>query len=87
MCQEIIVDTSALIAFFVNSETHHQVAQRYCLNNPQNRWIILESVFDETDESLDSSESPRVLPYTIVIEPERGLTRLYVDHDTRHCLG
>ena len=38
MGQEIIVDTSALIAFFVNSETHH----------PQNRWIILESVFDET---------------------------------------
>ena len=48
MGPEIIVDTSALIAFFVNSETHHQVAQRYCLNNPQNRWIILESVFDET---------------------------------------
>lgn len=48
MNQEIIVDTSALIAFFVRSETHHQAAQQYCRKNPQKRWIILESVFDET---------------------------------------
>lgn len=46
--QEIIVDTSALIAFFVKSETHHQAARQYCLNNPNNHWIILETVFDET---------------------------------------
>jgi predicted nucleic acid-binding protein len=46
--REIIVDTSALIAFFIRSETHHQAAQQYCLKNPKNRWIILESVFDET---------------------------------------
>jgi predicted nucleic acid-binding protein len=46
--QEIIVDTSALIAFFVRSETHHQSAQQYCLKNPRTRWIILESIFDET---------------------------------------
>ncbi len=30
MNQEIIVDTSALIAFFVGSETHHQAAQCRC---------------------------------------------------------
>ena len=48
MNQEIIVDTPALIAFFIRSETYHQSAQQYCLKNPQNRWIIIESVFDET---------------------------------------
>jgi predicted nucleic acid-binding protein len=46
--QEIIVDTSALIAFFVRSENHHQAAQKYCQKNPYKSWIILESVFDET---------------------------------------
>ncbi len=46
--QEIIVDTSALIAFFVKSETHHQAAKKYIVDNPENRWIILETVFDET---------------------------------------
>jgi len=35
--QEVIVDTSALIAFFVKSETHHQAARQYFLNNPKNR--------------------------------------------------
>lgn len=30
MDKEIIVDTSALIAFFVKSETHHEIAQKYC---------------------------------------------------------
>nr|WP_287669305.1 MULTISPECIES: hypothetical protein [unclassified Microcystis] len=48
MDKEIIVDTSALIAFFVKSETHHESAQKYYLENPHNNWIILESVFDET---------------------------------------
>ena len=46
--QKIIVDTSALIAFFVKSEIHHQAARQYFLNNPKNRWMILETVFDET---------------------------------------
>jgi predicted nucleic acid-binding protein len=48
VAKKIIVDTSALIAFFVQSETHHQDAQQYCLQNPYHTWIILESVFDET---------------------------------------
>jgi len=46
--QEIIVDTSALVEFFVSSERHHASARQYCLENPHNRWIILETVFDET---------------------------------------
>jgi predicted nucleic acid-binding protein len=44
---EIIVDTSALIAFFVQSEQHHPAAQRYIAQNSTLRWIILETVFDE----------------------------------------
>ncbi len=48
MNQEIIVDTSALIAFFVKSETNHQIAKQYVLNNYHYRWVILETVFDET---------------------------------------
>lgn len=48
MNQEIIVDTSALIAFFVKSETNHLTAKQYVLNNSHYRWVILETVFDET---------------------------------------
>lgn len=48
MNQEVIIDTSALIAFFVGSERHHSAAQQYFLQHPNSRWIILESVFDET---------------------------------------
>lgn len=48
MNQEIIVDTSALIAFFVKSETNHQLAKQYTYHNLNHRWIILETVFDET---------------------------------------
>ena len=48
MNQEIIVDTSALIAFFVKSETNHQIAKEYVSDHFNHRWIILETVFDET---------------------------------------
>ena len=44
---EIIVDTSALVAFFVQSEKHHPAARRYAAQHPTARWIILETVFDE----------------------------------------
>ncbi len=44
---EIIVDTSAFIAFFVRSEKHHPAARRYAAQRPTVRWIILETVFDE----------------------------------------
>jgi predicted nucleic acid-binding protein len=57
--KEIIVDTSALIAFFVKSETHHESAQKYYLENPHNNWIILESVFDETVTWIRSKVSSR----------------------------
>jgi predicted nucleic acid-binding protein len=45
---EILIDTSALIAFFVKSEQHHAAVRQYVLQNPTTRWIILASVFDET---------------------------------------
>lgn len=45
---EIIIDTSALIAFLVSSETHHQTAKNYILKHPDQKWIILETVFNET---------------------------------------
>ncbi|MGI0481511.1 type II toxin-antitoxin system VapC family toxin [Geminocystis sp. CENA526] len=48
MEQKIIVDTSALIAFFVKSESNHKIAKEYVLNHQYYRWIILETVFDET---------------------------------------
>lgn len=44
---EIIVDTSALVAFFVQSEQHHPAARRYAAQHPSVRWIVLETVFDE----------------------------------------
>jgi len=44
---EVIVDTSALVAFFVQSEKHHPAAQRYAAQHPTERWIILETVFSE----------------------------------------
>lgn len=43
----VIVDTSAVVAFFVLSEQHHPAAQRYAAQHPDVRWIILETVFDE----------------------------------------
>lgn len=45
---DMIVDTSALIAFFVKSERHHEAARQYVLMHPHTRWVILESVFGET---------------------------------------
>lgn len=45
---DVIVDTSALIAFFVESEEHHNPAQQYVVTHPRKRWVVLESVFDET---------------------------------------
>jgi len=42
---EVIVGTSALIAFFLRSEKHHPAARRYALQHPTVRWIILETVF------------------------------------------
>jgi predicted nucleic acid-binding protein len=55
---EIIADTSALIAFFVQSEEHHQAARQYMMARRNVRWLILESVFSETLTWLRAKVSP-----------------------------
>ena len=45
---EILVDTSALIAFFVSSEKHHHAVKNYFVMHPDAKWVILSTVFDET---------------------------------------
>lgn len=44
---EMIVDTSALVAFFVRSEVHHLAARQYAMGHPTVRWVILSTVFGE----------------------------------------
>jgi len=45
---EVIVDTSALVAFFVKSERHHEASREYVLRTPDIQWVILDTIFDET---------------------------------------
>ncbi|WP_202925303.1 type II toxin-antitoxin system VapC family toxin [Myxacorys almedinensis] len=45
---QVLVDTSALIAFFVGSEKHHSAVKSYFLEHRAIEWVILSSVFDET---------------------------------------
>ena len=45
---EVLVDTSALIAFFIGSEKHHLAVKNYFLSNPDSKWVILSTGFDET---------------------------------------
>lgn len=45
---QVLVDTSALVAFFVASERHHLAVKTYFLDHPTVQWVILSSVFDET---------------------------------------
>jgi uncharacterized protein len=43
-----LVDTSAIVAFFVRSEVHHQSAKQFFQRHKQTRWIVLSTIFDET---------------------------------------
>jgi uncharacterized protein len=45
---QVLVDTSALVAFFVESEKHHLAVKNYFLGHPAIEWVILSTVFDET---------------------------------------
>lgn len=45
---QVLMDTSALIAFFIGSEKHHLAIKNYVLKHPIVQWVILSSVFDET---------------------------------------
>lgn len=46
--EQVLVDTSALIAFFIHSEKHHPTIKTYLAKNPSTQWVVLSSVFDET---------------------------------------
>lgn len=48
MPTEVLVDTSALIAFFIQTERHHSAIKTYFLQHPNTRWVVLSTVFDET---------------------------------------
>lgn len=43
----VLVDTAALIAFFVRSERHHPAIVDYFQANAS-EWVVLSTVFDET---------------------------------------
>ncbi len=45
---QVLVDTSALVAFFVRSEKHHLSVKNYFLEYPNLNWVILSTIFDET---------------------------------------
>ena len=57
--QQVIVDTSILIAFFLKTERHHVAVREFFKQNNRTRWIILETVFDETVTWLRAKVSPR----------------------------
>jgi uncharacterized protein len=42
-----LVDTSAIIAFFVRTEVHHQAAKLFFQRNQKTRWVVLSTIFDE----------------------------------------
>jgi uncharacterized protein len=44
----LLWDTAALIAFFIRSEKHHRAIVQYVQTHPEQEWIILSTVFDET---------------------------------------
>jgi uncharacterized protein len=45
---QLLVDTSALLAFFFKSEKNHLAAQDYIRRHPRLEWVILNTVFAET---------------------------------------
>jgi len=47
MMPEVLVDTSAIVAFFVRSERHHTAARQFMLEHADTRWIILQPVLSE----------------------------------------
>lgn len=55
----LLIDTSALIAFFVPSEQHHQTVCEFFLQHPNTNWVILSTVFDETVTWTRTKISPK----------------------------
>ena len=47
MNRKILVDTSALIAYFIKFERNHNSINNYLEENPDHEWIIPSTVFSE----------------------------------------
>lgn len=45
---DFLVDTSAIVAFTVRSEVHHQAAKQFFQNYNQTKWVVLSTIFNET---------------------------------------
>lgn len=56
---EVLVDTSALIAYLVQSERHHVAARQFAKQHAHARWVVLETIFDETVTWLRANVSIR----------------------------
>ena len=59
MKNSIIVDTSALIAYFIQSEKKHQCVNSYIKTHPKQEWIIVSTVFSEIMTWLRLKVHPR----------------------------
>jgi len=47
MSEKILVDSSALIAYFISKEEHHQKIRKYVDEHPDIEWVVLSTVFSE----------------------------------------
>ena len=47
MSDKILVDSSALIAYFISQEEHHQKIRKYVDEHPDIEWVVLSTVFSE----------------------------------------
>ena len=59
MKNRIIVDTSALIAYFIHSEKKHQSISKYVQENSDQEWIIVSTVFSEIMTWLRLKVNPK----------------------------
>jgi predicted nucleic acid-binding protein len=57
--QSFIVDTVALVAYFLKNEQHHVASKEFFEQHPHTSWIILETVFAETVTLLRAKTSPK----------------------------
>jgi uncharacterized protein len=48
MSKKILVDTSAIIGYFFETETSYEAILEYVQSHPEEQWVILSTVFSET---------------------------------------
>jgi predicted nucleic acid-binding protein len=47
MNERVLIDSSALIAYFIKQEKHHQIIREFIDENPDMEWVIVSTVFSE----------------------------------------